>query len=184
MASHTVPGRAVAVLFDIELISLLHVPGLLQGDEFHKNAFLRRPIATGLQNADALFSLRGDINYGLEFTLARLLQRCTYFGSTDPRDKVFALLGLATDDSAWAILPDYEASPCQVYTLTATYLLKKSKDPLEVLRYAGIGLRRGLHDLSSWVPDWSYVSRGSFVSRSFAARPAKVASLGSYARKK
>jgi hypothetical protein len=146
-------GRAVAVLFDIELISLLHDTGLLQGDEFHKNALLRRPVATGLQNADALFSLRGDIDYGLEFTLARLLQRCTYFGSTDPRDKVFALLGLATDDSASAILPDYEASPCQVYTLTATHLLKRSKDPLDVLRYAGIGLRRGLHDLPSWVPD-------------------------------
>jgi hypothetical protein len=69
-------GRAVAVLFDIELISLLHDTGLLQGDEFHKNALLRRPVATGLQNADALFSLRGDIDYGLEFTLARLLQRC------------------------------------------------------------------------------------------------------------
>jgi hypothetical protein len=170
-------GRAVAVLFDSELISLLHVPGLLQGDEFHDNALLRRPVATGLQNADTLFFLHGDIDYDLEFTLAQLLRRCAYFNSTDPRDRVFALLGLATDDSAKAISPDYEVSPCQVYTLTATYLLKRSKDPLDVLRDAGIGLRRGLHDLPSWVPDWSYVSRGSFVSRGFAASPLKVASV-------
>lgn len=71
-------GRAVAVLFDIELIGLLHVPGLLQGDEFHNNALLRSPVATGLQNADTLFSFRDDIDYDLEFTLAQLLQRCTY----------------------------------------------------------------------------------------------------------
>jgi hypothetical protein len=146
-------GRAVAVLFDIDLISLLHVPGLPQGYVFHHNALLRRPVATGLQNADTLFSLRHDINYDFEFTLARLLQSCTYFGSTDPRDKVFALLGLAADDSAREILPDYETSPCQVYTLTATYLLKKAKDPLDVLSHSGIGLKRGLHDLPSWVPD-------------------------------
>ncbi|KAN0122840.1 Heterokaryon incompatibility protein (HET) domain containing protein, partial [Hyaloscypha variabilis] len=170
-------GRAVAVLFDIELIGLLHVPGLLQDDEFHDNGLLRRPVATGLQNAYALFSLRREIDYDFEFTLDRLLQSCTYFGSTDPRDKVFALLGLATDDSAREILPDYEASPCQIYTLTATYLLKKSKDPLDVLSRAGIGLQRRLHDLPSWVPDWSYVSRDSFVSRNFAARPLKVASV-------
>ncbi|KAK6829855.1 HET-domain-containing protein [Apiospora arundinis] len=48
-------------------------------------------------------------------SLGTLLTSCSQAEASDPRDRVFALLGLANDETAKEIIPDYSRSPCSVY---------------------------------------------------------------------
>jgi hypothetical protein len=111
---------------------------------------------------------RRDIYYNQDLTLAWLLNQSIYFESTNPRDKIFALLGLATDDSSRLIIPDYRASTRSVYIKTMHYLLRQAKEPLVLLYGAGIGLQRKILDLPSWVPDWSCVLRSQYEPEKYS----------------
>ncbi|KAF3492286.1 uncharacterized protein GIQ15_01803 [Arthroderma uncinatum] len=68
---------------------------------------------------------------------------------SDPRDKIFAGLGLLNESE---ISPDYNLPVEVIYTGITAYLLKNRLDfrPLNLL---GTGSRRP--NLPSWVPDWS-----------------------------
>ena len=69
--------------------------------------------------------------------------------ATDPRDKVFALVGLA--NNAQELSPDYFKSVAEVYSQTAEHILFTDKD-LSLLSEVK-GLRSG-SELPSWAPDW------------------------------
>lgn len=74
--------------------------------------------------------------------------------ATDPRDKVFALLGLVNDkDSleALGVFPDYTKSKEEVYTTTMAAMLRQGHISLLSI-CCGIERPNGL---PSWVPDWS-----------------------------
>lgn len=72
-------------------------------------------------------------------------------GATDPRDRVYALLGIAIDDAAKDIVADYTLSCEQAYISTARALLRHGHDDiLSLCRIRGV-----CRDLPSWVPDWS-----------------------------
>lgn len=82
--------------------------------------------------------------------LLALLDATYNCSSTDPRDKVFAILGLVS--GAWyeGLTPDYNLSLEEVYTGVAGYVLLQQKNA-EILTYP----RNTLPSLPSWVPDWS-----------------------------
>jgi hypothetical protein len=168
----TYVGRAVAVLFDRPLLDLL--PG--DGHGTNTDVLTRRPAATGLQNADTMLSLRGDINYSIPLTLLRLLEQCKYFDSKDPRDKIFPLLSFATDNSSRIILPDYTESIPSLYIRTMRYLLEQQDSPLNALDDAGLAFPRAIC-LPSWVPDWSSVNVPPFSSRKFASGMSRPPSI-------
>ncbi|KAK4442713.1 hypothetical protein QBC34DRAFT_281852, partial [Podospora aff. communis PSN243] len=50
-----------------------------------------------------------------EVGLGSLLSFTSQAQATDPRDRVYSLLGLVTDGSADDIVPNYTLSPCEVY---------------------------------------------------------------------
>jgi hypothetical protein len=80
------------------------------------------------------------------------LLRVRHCEATDPRDKIYALLPLLSNEGINPdIIPDYGLSPTHIYTAVATYLLNKIG--LELLS-AKQG-RSQLAGLPSWVPDWS-----------------------------
>jgi hypothetical protein len=74
--------------------------------------------------------------------------------STDPRDKVYALIGISSSqwDSKLAI--DYCLTTEQVYTEVAQYVIE-STESLEILAFCELS-KVGSHTtgLPSWVPDW------------------------------
>jgi len=83
-----------------------------------------------------------------------LMARFVRSQATDPRDKVFALLGLVSHALEESILPDYQKSASEVYTNMAKHLLRRDF-LVKAIPEAGIGNPRKLPDLPSWVLDWS-----------------------------
>jgi hypothetical protein len=90
--------------------------------------------------------------FAVEFqTLTELLE-ARHCESTDPRDKIYALLPLLSHAGINPnIIPDYGLSPTHVYTDVATYLMNSVG--LELL--CAVNGQSQLPDLPSWVPDWS-----------------------------
>ncbi|KAH7183591.1 heterokaryon incompatibility protein-domain-containing protein [Fusarium flagelliforme] len=82
--------------------------------------------------------------------LLSLLQDFSGRKATDDRDKVFALLGLASDINT--IEPDYSLSTVQVYRRTVLHLIKSSSS-LSAL--SGDMKRKNSGGVPTWIPDWS-----------------------------
>jgi hypothetical protein len=105
-----------------------------------------------------LILVRRGLLLGHRHTLKSLLEKVNLVDfsndriqATDPRDRVFALLGVAKDEVAKDIAADYTLSFTEAYIVTAKALLRHGHDDI-------LSLCRNRHacpDLPSWVPDWS-----------------------------
>ena len=94
------------------------------------------------------------------FTLEDLLYHERSALATDDRDKVFSLLGLASDINLQGqdtITPDYHKTAASVYIQVACWLARENKS-LRFLGAAGALPNQGRYSLPSWVPDWSIAS--------------------------
>ena len=87
-----------------------------------------------------------------------LLERTCMSGSavislnaTDPRDKIYGLLGLATDTEQLGILPDYEKSIIEVYTDTSRKLIATGETSI----LSRCQQSKRIEGLPSWVPDFA-----------------------------
>ncbi|KAK4184766.1 heterokaryon incompatibility protein-domain-containing protein [Podospora australis] len=94
-------------------------------------------------------------------TLLDLLIQSRFRQATDPRDKVYGLLGLLSPEAtnALGMVPDYTLSTEAVYTHTARQLLLHSGGSLRLLGSAGQTPTSGSStiislSLPSWVSDW------------------------------
>lgn len=75
----------------------------------------------------------------------------------DPRDKVFAVLGVVDSSWSYKLAPDYSLSVQQVYINAATALIRTSMGVFfwNRLNYPAANQIPGL---PSWVPDWTCIS--------------------------
>jgi hypothetical protein len=86
------------------------------------------------------------------FTLLELLNQHRDCAATDPRDKVYGLLGLAGDVATIGLRPSYTSSPDEIFV----DLLQKHVAATETLdMLCEVRFPKNLVDLPSWVPDWS-----------------------------
>ena len=83
--------------------------------------------------------------------LPRLLDLSSFCEATDPRDKVYGLLGLATGTEGYGFFPDYNTDLEGVYIKTAI-LIAASCGVLPLLVRAVC--RRSISRALPWVPDW------------------------------
>ncbi|KAL2277885.1 hypothetical protein FJTKL_15165 [Diaporthe vaccinii] len=92
-----------------------------------------------------------------------------HFRTSDPRDKIFALLGLAlpTDRVDHDLRPNYRIAVEDLYIQVARRILLRDTEIL-ILAAAGVGHRRSLH-LPSWVPDWTSLTEGKTLDEIAAA---------------
>lgn len=107
--------------------------------------------------ATMLLKLRNDLGSGYNVKygdLTRLLFHTRSCKSTDPRDKVFSVLGLA-DPALCSVKPDYRTTLDHVLK-TVTRAIITNKQSLDIL--AGCQNPEKENDLPSWVPnlpeDW------------------------------
>ena len=97
--------------------------------------------------------------------------------ASDPRDKVYSLLGLAEGDPlADSIIPDYSEtnSVAVLYRTIAAKYVESGLGP-KLLQYAGIDQK--ISGLPSWAPDWSYQSRSNLHDHLYNCCGLSVASL-------
>ncbi|KAI0189449.1 heterokaryon incompatibility protein-domain-containing protein [Astrocystis sublimbata] len=115
---------------------------------------------TALATLDNIHQLRGnrakrakDSECGLQ-TAVILSNKAT---SSDPRDRIYGLLGLLYGpNSDISIDPNYEPSNTVANVFTdATRKWTLQTGSLDLLYYAGIGLLREIKELPSWVPDYT-----------------------------
>jgi hypothetical protein len=92
------------------------------------------------------------------FLLLRSTQDCQ---ATDSRDKVFALLGLSSENDQHAVHPDYTKSTVEVYTGVTRHIIR-SENSLNILMYFKPSELPGL---PSWVPDFTLSSYLSHLDR-------------------
>jgi hypothetical protein len=100
-----------------------------------------------------LFNLEKQRQYkNPVFSLLQILAKYRHFKAADPRDKIYALRGLAADLLEDELVPNYALPTPVVFALAAQYFLI-SKRSFECLGFCDFSKR----DLKqpSWVPDWS-----------------------------
>lgn len=135
---------------------------------------------TNLLKATKLWNAWYSVQNGRRQSLLELLQQHRDFNATDPRDKVFALYGLAWDTSRDGDGLDIEVSyrgdrknadelkrdTARLYTNIAQKIIAKSLN-LDLLSYTRAPPEEiADHSLPSWVPDWRVAdSHMSFRSR-------------------
>lgn len=114
---------------------------------------LRSNSLPGLFNLD---HLQRFIESGRHQTdLLGILANYRCYKATDPRDKVYALLGLVTETLTDISVCDYFLDTPTVYLQVAKQCILH-RGSLECLGYCNPSLRNS--DLPSWVPDWRYPS--------------------------
>jgi hypothetical protein len=80
-----------------------------------------------------------------------MLVRSRTSDATDPRDKLYAVLGLVDEREDAGLQPDYTLGVEEVYTRLAKTIITRSQS-LDCLGSAGL-VRN--HGVPSWVPDWT-----------------------------
>lgn len=96
--------------------------------------------------------------------------------ATDPRDRIFALLGLAPESSPPGIRPDYKTSVEDLYLQVSRFFFERGGDVM-ILELTGVGSERSL-DLPSWVVDWTSPSSGSTSLSKWTAAAGRNAAEG------
>lgn len=84
--------------------------------------------------------------------------------SMDPRDKIFGVLGLASDADALLSNPDYSKSIVEVYSTLAMKMIA-DQESLEFLSHKEDPWFTGIKGLPSWVVDWSVHPRSHPLRR-------------------
>ncbi|OTB02604.1 hypothetical protein M426DRAFT_322525 [Hypoxylon sp. CI-4A] len=80
--------------------------------------------------------------------------------ASDPRDKIFAIMGLFRGLEDEGLTPDYSLTTAQVYTGVAAYLLTKHN-----MRHIITVNQNPTSGLPSWVPDWRSVKYTQWLPR-------------------
>lgn len=129
-------------------------------------------------NIQTIISLRKDNEdaYGYAAPLAdrlklsAILLHTTGFRASDPRDLIFAKIGLA-NNTLGKCLPDasYAKTREHVFEEAARFLFVQSHDAcLDLLTYAGIGYGQTSSNLPSWVPRFDAQAHSASYTASFA----------------
>jgi len=90
-----------------------------------------------------------------ELHLSPLLIFTWYRKATDPKDRIFALLGLLPEGLYPTLKPDYHLQPSEVFIAVTRVCIEVDKS-LAILRTAGLKYRRDVLSphMASWVPDF------------------------------
>lgn len=103
-------------------------------------------------NTRAIF----EHNYDDRFKSTRLQSLLTWTArakATDPRDKIYGLLGIISDEGKDKLIPRYDLSVQQVYLKAVVWYLTQY-DTLSILGQCFSGYSEDLLTLPSWVPHW------------------------------
>jgi hypothetical protein len=99
-------------------------------------------------------------NASQEPALLRLLDKTQLCSATDSRDRIFALLGVASDADSAGVTVNYSIECTELYKRFARHNIFEKKD-LACLSYPKNPKQPSKLTLPSWVPDWSLDSNSA-----------------------
>ncbi|KAJ9606843.1 hypothetical protein H2200_008853 [Cladophialophora chaetospira] len=137
-------------LFNLNSTTIKVISAMFGRDALERHAITHQGPRSIYISRNAFLSKRLSLFGGLEYHSPK--------SSTDPRDKVYGLLGLADIQATKAMKVDYSKTIAQVYTDFASYEITTSRR-LRLLTYVENKPAK-LNGLPSWVPDWSMKDRG------------------------
>ena len=110
---------------------------------------------------------RHNVSLARTSSLVGLLQENWTALATDPRDRVFALLGLPTDCQTPTLSADYSLSQWETYMRTMNFLLENYSN-LDIIAYSGIHLfpiPPSFYRAPSWAPSfyWAWEAPSTAV---------------------
>jgi Heterokaryon incompatibility protein (HET) len=124
---------------------------------------------SGIQHLSELVSVT-QRQTGITLLQALLLSRTSE--ATDPRDRVYALLGLTSDNASKAIEPDYTQSVADVFTMTTIQIIQHEKSLSVLSHVENFAWRPKAPELPSWIPDWASPAKSTpFLSSSYEMQP-------------
>lgn len=100
------------------------------------------------------------VNRKEEVTAFRLLKRNMNLRASNPKDKIYSLLGVATDTDSLGIVPDYSQLDVQIFTDLARRLFLAEQD-LQILEYVHDAPISSTDSWPSWVPNWAYTGQSN-----------------------
>ncbi|KAK5936637.1 hypothetical protein PMZ80_011102 [Knufia obscura] len=141
-----------------------HVDNVCQIEELHHRLHTNNDLNIGSESDLEAFG-EGQTDNRARLDIVDLVSNTSRFKTGDPRDRIFALVGLAGDlqEGDWELLPDYAASTEEVYRRFALWTLARKKD-LRLLSLSSCEHRPDDSKVVSWVPDLSHSGRATAPS--------------------
>lgn len=132
----------------VECVEAMHETALQSG-------LVSSQVMQNVRNIMQIHKLRKQKHQGKGADLFDLVVKTSHFKTTNPRDKIFALLSLANDisDDDWELFPDYGASEQEIYRRFTMWLIARKQD-LRILSLSSYNAFSELC-LPSWIPDLS-----------------------------
>lgn len=130
------------------------------------------------QSLQNLQSLRDDFAKDRPIGLLQAIFTSHKSRATDPRDKVYGLLGITFDGHNFVPVPNYQQSLNEVFMgMTMSWI--RAKECLDMICLQGLA-PRNQKALPSWCPDWLSIGSHRFDSRmvSYLSGQAKRTRLG------
>ncbi|KAK2736972.1 heterokaryon incompatibility protein [Colletotrichum kahawae] len=135
-----------------------YFPGNSQGRSYARasqNHFTYSQILT-YQGPGSLPDVRAMRHYG-EDSLLEVMRVCRRRFSSDPKDKVFGILGLLTEDVRKDFPVDYSLSVKEIYTNVVDFLISTTGRFDVICEAIHYPPHMNTASLPSWVPDWSHI---------------------------
>ncbi|KAH6713208.1 heterokaryon incompatibility protein-domain-containing protein [Leptodontidium sp. MPI-SDFR-AT-0119] len=112
--------------------------------------------------------------------LLEVLRACRRKLASDPKDKLFGILGVLPEDTRTEFRADYSLSVKDVYTEVVDYLLKTTERVDVICDAIHFPLHTGSANLPSYVPDWSHIPQTAAMGHkyNFAASGDRKAKCG------
>ena len=118
-----------------------------------------------------------ELQGGSGMPLSLLLCSGRRFQATDPRDKIIALMGLSNNagpGKSTSIVPDYSKPTADLYRDITGHLITRERS-LTLLSSVEDNQDRQIHELPSWVPDYSVWQRVSILGLPIGQRTFQAA---------
>ena len=102
-----------------------------------------------------------------DWSLLGALRTCRRKLATNPRNKVFGILGVLPAEMRAVLAPDYRLSIKEVYTNVADYLLHITRRFDIIYEAIHFPSHTNATDIPNWVPDWSHTPKISSLGLSY-----------------
>ncbi|XXG96682.1 hypothetical protein Hte_002972 [Hypoxylon texense] len=100
-------------------------------------------------------------------TLLDVIRICRSKMASEPRDKVFGVLGVLPEDVRYHFLPDYNVSLREVYTNVVDFLLHTTRRIDVICEAIYFPIYMNTVRLPTWVPDWSHIPSTTALGLSY-----------------